>query len=113
MINTTVRVDRLSKQYKIGARQQTYGTLRDQLVSAVKSVFVGNGHSTAQSVEASEAFWALTDVSFEVKQGEVIGIIGRNGAGKSTLLKTLSRITEPTRGRIEISGRVSSLLEVG
>src|SRR5207253_7277752 len=64
-------------------------------------------------VSAEEAFWALQDVAFEVAAGERLGIVGRNGAGKSTLLKLLSRITEPTRGRIEIAGRVASLLEVG
>ena len=108
-----VRVDGLSKQYKIGGRQSTYGTLRDELVSGLKSMFRVNGSRKPDSAPESDTFWALKDVSFQVNEGEVLGIIGRNGAGKSTLLKMLSRITEPTCGRIEINGRVSSLLEVG
>jgi lipopolysaccharide transport system ATP-binding protein len=123
MIETAVRVDKLSKQYRIGARQGRYGTLRDQIVLNLKSLFGRNGYSGTSGTNRSDVseggdhtpatLWALNDVSFEVKQGEVLGIIGRNGAGKSTLLKLLSRITEPTSGRIEINGRVSSLLEVG
>jgi homopolymeric O-antigen transport system ATP-binding protein len=119
MSEIAVRVNGLSKQYRIGGRKKTYGTLRDQMVSTVQSMLGLNRHGEAHvnnaspKTEATDTFWALQDVSFEVKQGEVIGIIGRNGAGKSTLLKALSRITEPTHGRIEISGRVSSLLEVG
>jgi lipopolysaccharide transport system ATP-binding protein len=123
MSDIVVRVEGLSKQYRIGARQKRHSTLRDHLVSNLKSLFGRNDHSplprNAGSMEsagqagASDTFWALRDVSFEVKQGEVVGIIGRNGAGKSTLLKLLSRITEPTHGRIEIDGRVSALLEVG
>ena len=114
MTEIAVRVDGLSKQYRIGARQGTSGTLRDQMVSNLKSLFGRNGDkSSASNDKESNSIWALKDVSFEVKQGEVLGIIGRNGAGKSTLLKMLSRITEPTSGRIEINGRVSSLLEVG
>ena len=123
MSDIVVRVDGLSKQYKIGGRQNGHGTLRDHLMSNLKSLLGRNGHSpqpryvdSKESVKetgAADTFWALRDVSFEVKQGETVGIIGRNGAGKSTLLKMLSRITEPTHGRIEIDGRVSALLEVG
>jgi lipopolysaccharide transport system ATP-binding protein len=124
MSETAIRVNQLSKRYKIGGRQKAYGTLRDQLASGLKSMFGRNQKRDAgpsdsrlelegSEKEAPGTFWALKDVSFEVKKGEVVGIIGRNGAGKSTLLKTLSRITEPTYGRIEIVGRVSSLLEVG
>jgi lipopolysaccharide transport system ATP-binding protein len=124
MSEIAIRVSKLSKQYRIGGGHKAYGTLRDQMVSSLKSIFGRPANSEIAAANAkvamrrSEAeahgtFWALKDVSFEVKQGEVLGIIGRNGAGKSTLLKTLSRITEPTHGRIEINGRVSSLLEVG
>lgn len=123
MSDIAVRVEGLSKQYRIGARGKGSGTLRDDIVSNLKSLFGRNGHGarssnagsavSAEPSGATNTFWALKDVSFEVKQGEVVGIIGRNGAGKSTLLKILSRITQPTRGRIEIDGRVSALLEVG
>src|SRR5687767_8420561 len=109
MSEVAVRVSGLSKQYRIGGHQKTYSTLRDHIVTSVKSMIGMNGYGGA---EATDTFWALKDVTFDVKQGEVLGIIGRNGAGKSTLLKILSRITEPTHGRIEITGRVSSLLEV-
>src|SRR5262245_46663041 len=114
MSQIAVRVDGLSKRYKIGGRQKTYGTLRDDLVSGLKSIFRRNASTAIHGKEsAPDTFWAVKDVSFQVNEGEVLGIIGRNGAGKSTLLKMLSRITEPTCGRIEINGRVSSLLEVG
>src|SRR5262249_12736676 len=83
--------------------------LRDSLVRAIKRPF-RRGGATARK---DEEFWALKDVSFDIKHGEVIGIIGRNGAGKSTLLKVLSRITWPSEGRVAIHGRVGSLLEVG
>ena len=106
MSDIAIRVDHLSKLYHIGRAQQRHDTLRDALVSAFK-------RSNVATMERSDELWALQDVSLEVQQGEVVGIIGRNGAGKSTLLKILSRITEPTRGLAEIHGRVGSLLEVG
>jgi len=109
MSNIAIRVENLSKQYKIGARGLRYNSLREQLMDNLKSIFHRNG-STDQ---AESTIWALRDVSFEVKKGEIVGIIGRNGAGKSTLLKILSRITKPTAGSAEIFGRVGSLLEVG
>ena len=109
MSNFAIRVENLSKQYRIGASQPHYNTLRDQLVSSLKSLVWRKDRSSA----GPTTFWALSDLAFEVKQGEVLGIIGPNGAGKSTLLKVLSRITEPTAGVAEIYGRVCSLLEVG
>ncbi|MGB3309217.1 MAG: ABC transporter ATP-binding protein [Nodosilinea sp.] len=114
MSDTVIRVENLGKKYIIGHQQQErYTALRDVLAKKTKSFTqVFNPKSKIQN-PAFEEFWALKDVSFEVKQGDRIGIIGRNGAGKSTLLKVLSRITEPTEGRISIKGRVASLLEVG
>jgi lipopolysaccharide transport system ATP-binding protein len=116
MSNIAIRVENFGKLYRIGQRQQ-YKTLRDTLTDVLYGPFraarslLGDKHAAD---EASRNYiWALKDVSFEVKHGEVIGIIGRNGAGKSTLLKILSRITEPTEGNAEIHGRVGSLLEVG
>jgi len=115
MTDVAIRVDRLSKQYRIGRPRERYRTLRDVLTDAVLSPFRRReppprpqGHGGAEGI-----FQALSEVSFEVKHGEVLGIVGRNGAGKSTLLKILSRITEPDSGRIDIYGRVASLLEVG
>ena len=111
MSDVAIRVEGLSKLYRLGKRER-YRTLRDTLVDAVAAPF-RSLRSRRVSNGEPETIWALKDVSFEVKYGEVIGIIGRNGAGKSTLLKILSRITEPTEGEAEIRGRVGSLLEVG
>jgi lipopolysaccharide transport system ATP-binding protein len=102
----------LGKRYRIGGEQEAYRTLRDTVVRAVKRPLerIRNpGAATHSSID----LWALRDVGLEVRQGDAVGIIGRNGAGKSTLLKVLSHITEPTEGRVEIKGRVASLLEVG
>ncbi|MCS7082980.1 MAG: ABC transporter ATP-binding protein [Bacteroidota bacterium] len=113
----SICVENLSKRYRI-ARKERYYTLRDMLSRALKtpmrllSRYKGRGQFYSQRSDPKWV-WALRDVSFEVKDGEVLGVIGRNGAGKSTLLKILARITQPTKGYAEIRGRVGSLLEVG
>ncbi len=114
MSDVAIRVENLGKQYRIGKAQRRHDTLRDALVASLQAPFNPLRRNTdIETKEREDTIWALKDVSFDVKHGEVVGIIGRNGAGKSTLLKILSRITEPTTGRAIVNGRVGSLLEVG
>lgn len=109
MSEAIIKVDNISKRYTIG-KKESYGSLREEIMGKITSLFK---RGSDEDEDAETTIWALKDVSFEVKEGEVMGIIGRNGAGKSTLLKILSRITTPTSGQITMRGRVASLLEVG
>ena len=116
MSEIAIKVENLGKQFMIGGRQEPYRTLRDTLADALTAPIRRAGRllrGRGGASDLTEPFWALRDLSFEVRRGEAVGIIGRNGAGKSTLLKILSRITEPSEGRATIYGRVGSLLEVG
>lgn len=110
-MTSVIKVENLSKQYTIGGPQRQ-PSFREMLSQQLTAPFRWMKHGR-KSKGRKEKIWALKDVSFEVKQGEIVGVIGRNGSGKSTLLKILSRITDPTQGRAEIHGRVASLLEVG
>src|SRR5512136_2563812 len=117
MNKIAIRVDHLSKRYRIGTSKMRYATLRDSLVNAasapVRWASRVAGRKQLQEGERQDHIWALRDISFDVCEGQVLGIIGRNGAGKSTLLKILARVTDPTEGRVRQSGRIGSLLEVG
>ena len=108
-----IRVEELSKHYQIShaAQRGSYRTLRESFMEGASALVRRRRHDGSDG--RSEEFWAVKGVDFEVQPGEVVGVIGRNGAGKSTLLKILSRITEPTKGRVRLRGRVGSLLEVG
>lgn len=112
MSDIVIKVENLSKRYEIGRQRQSGDGLRHRLEDWMNPAKWFKGRN-APGERSTEDFWALKDVSFEIKQGDVVGIIGRNGAGKSTLLKILCRITEPTNGRVKMRGRVASLLEVG
>lgn len=116
MGDTVIRVENLSKKYVLSHQQEgrSYKALRDVIADGARAMLKPMQNAKLKMQDSSkEEFWALKDVSFEIKQGDRVGIIGRNGAGKSTLLKILSRIVEPTSGKIGIKGRVASLLEVG
>jgi len=119
-MTAVITVENLSKRYLLGHRASNHSpdaSLRDAIIRTARNAMrktsdVVKGREVIQGDEIEE-FWALKDINFEVKEGEVLGLVGRNGAGKSTLLKVLSRITEPTKGRVTLRGRVASLLEVG
>lgn len=119
MSDIVIKAENLGKKYMIGhqSKRQSYMALRDVLMNNARAMFqktrdLFSGRPVVQG-DTLEEVWALKDINFDIRQGEAVGIIGRNGAGKSTLLKILSRITEPTEGRVTIRGRVASLLEVG
>src|SRR5262245_48568099 len=108
MHDRAVRVEHLGKRYRIGERAAGYRTLREAVAGALRLP-----RRLSAATAAPRDLWALRDVSFELRRGEVLGLIGPNGAGKSTLLKVLARVTEPTVGQAEVHGRVGSMLDVG
>jgi lipopolysaccharide transport system ATP-binding protein len=118
-MNASIRVDGLSKQYRLGQRgAYAYGSLRETIMGLGAGAWnrltrFRNRPGRTTGADGANTLWALKDVTFEVKPGEVVGIIGRNGAGKSTLLKILSRVVDPTEGQVEVAGRLASMLEVG
>ena len=117
MSSPIIKVNNLSKRYRIGAAETPYKTFRETILSGISAPIRNlsklRSLTRFKDTDEEDVIWALKDISFEVNEGEVLGIIGKNGAGKTTILKILSRITEPTSGSAEIGGRVSSLLEVG
>src|ERR687890_422511 len=116
-MSVAIRVDQIGKQYRIGARQSRPRTMREAVARVIAAPMHNFRHlRTPGSLDGkhrADTIWALENISFELKVGEVLGIVGSNGAGKSTLLKILSRITSPTTGRARVYGRIGSLLEVG
>src|SRR5437764_11016052 len=113
MSETVITVDKLGKAYVLGAKLDRHATFRDTLANLARVPVERWRRRFVPAEQHDNAFWAVKDISFDVKRGEVVGLVGRNGAGKSTLLKLLSRITEPSEGVARLKGRVASLLEVG
>jgi len=113
MSKAIITAEGLGKAYQLGTKMDRNATLRDAIANAIRSPLKNLRARIGEPTDSANTFWAIKDISFQVNQGEVLGLVGRNGAGKSTLLKVLSRITEPTEGKATLRGRVASLLEVG